>query len=163
MQGCVLKSSPPLENEFDPSDQKSSGDIELGINLGAAFIPPGDSKIQNYKLNWIQLRPIKSMTEAGGVPRGLSITMKDVGYTVRSHRTGKRKSISYGMFQGGFLLENGSVTGTKWDGKKKTLLDLLAGRKTAGHQMGDIRFGGARPSSHFLRRYYWDTLSNLTP
>ncbi len=76
MQGCELKSSPPLENEFDPSDQKSSGDIELGINLGAAFIPPGDSQIQNYKLNWIQLRPIKSMTEAGGVPKGLSITMK---------------------------------------------------------------------------------------
>ncbi len=36
---------------------------------------------------------------------------------------------------------------------KTTLLDVLAGRKTAGDISGEIRFGHAKPSAAFLRRY----------
>ena len=49
---------------------------------------------------------------------------------------------------------------------KSTLLDILAGRKTIGAITGEIKFGGEKPSTMFLRRYtgyveQFDTLLDI--
>eukprot|EP00884_Botryococcus_braunii_P006506 jgi/Botrbrau1/15857/Bobra.40_1s0041.1 len=163
MQTAKLEGASSLEDDFESSDEKSSGDIELGMKTGTANLRRVDSVGKTVTKKRTNLRPIKSMTEIAGaedvediphgITPGLTITMKDVVYTVRSHRNRKEKvdllkNVS-GWFSPG---EMAALMGPSGSGKT-TLLDLLAGRKTTGQRTGDIRFGGVRPSPQFLRRY----------
>lgn len=86
MQASKLEAASSLEDEFESSDEKSSGDVELGVRSGTSNLRRVDSIGKTISRKRTHLRPIKSMTEIAGaedvevvshgITPGLTITMK---------------------------------------------------------------------------------------
>eukprot|EP00884_Botryococcus_braunii_P016488 jgi/Botrbrau1/3522/Bobra.341_2s0049.1 len=99
---------------------------------------------------------------------GLSVTFKELNYSVRSS-TKRGEKIKLLMDVSGYLLPGQLAALMGPSGSSKTtLLDVLASRKTVGTLTGTLLFGGQRATRTFLRRYIgyveqFDTLlDNLT-
>lgn len=106
-----------------------------------------------------------------GVPKGLSVTFKDLFYDVfpRKGLFGPRMQLTLlkgvsGVFNPGQVT---ALMGPSGSGKT-TLLDVLAGRKNSGKIKGKILYGCEAPTKIFLKRHtgyveQFDTLvENLT-
>jgi hypothetical protein len=87
MSSLKLEAAASLEDDFESSDDKSSGDVELGIKAGTSNLRRVDSVGKTIAGKRNSLRPIQSMTEIAGaedggdegshgITPGLTITME---------------------------------------------------------------------------------------